>query len=97
MLLSGDKTVHQAAIKCSSGAVLAVVEVLRSQSRQVVWRDRTGGRPRGVDGNAGSSGQTVRAGKRAEVVIEGVVLLHDHEHVLEARGGVGVDGHRAAV
>ena len=55
MLLSHHKTVHQTAIECSSGAVLAVVEVLRSQGRQVVGLDCAACDPRGVDGHAGAN------------------------------------------
>src|SRR2546426_10555600 len=94
MLLRHDKAVHATAVECESGAVITVVEVLCSQGRQVEGLyDLRGGGSWG-DGDAKANRETVCPRKRAEVVIERVVLLDDHKNVIVARRRIRINGHR---
>src|SRR3989442_8465311 len=92
MLLRHDKAVHATAVECESGAVITVVEVLCSQGRQVEGLyDLRGGVSWG-DGHAKSNRETVCPRKRGEAIIERVVLLHDHKHMLDARRRPPING-----
>src|SRR2546426_11946145 len=97
MLLRHDKAVHATAVECESGAVITVVEVLCSQGRQVEGLYDLRGGGSWVGGAAKSNRETVCPRKRAEGVIERVVLLHDHKNVLDARPRPRINGPRTAV
>jgi hypothetical protein len=82
--LRGDKAIHSAAVDVSDCCLrtvrAALVEVLRVvERRNTAMRYRIGhtdGRTSMVHGDA------VRPWEGSEVVVEGAVLLHDHDHML---------------
>jgi hypothetical protein len=82
-----DEAVHLAAVDVRDRVRLAVRASAVEVIPVVIGLDAGAGRVRQAD----ILGQSIGARKGTEVAIEGAVLLHDHDHVLDlVDSGIGV-------